>query len=116
MSRSAKRFCSKPTNLWAILIKAESFNALNTIISSIRLINSGLNNRLTSSITEEAATILSEYYEIEQKDVLDALKNMPPTNKIVGYDKQAQLLFDAGILTKQPTKFDDLENYEKIVK
>lgn len=65
---------------------------------------------------EEAAEILAPVFGCETEDVVAAIQEMPPTNKISGYDKQAELLYEAGILEKEPDKFEDLENYDKIVK
>ncbi|MCM1258957.1 MAG: hypothetical protein NC307_14050 [Roseburia sp.] len=65
---------------------------------------------------EETAQILSSLYGVEQSLVSDVLKSMPPQKKVVGYDKQAQLLYQAGILEKEPTKFEDIPNHENIPK
>lgn len=65
---------------------------------------------------QEASQILSSLYGVEQSLVSGVLESMPPQKKVVGYDKQAQLLYQAGILEKEPTKFEDIPNYENIPK
>ena len=65
---------------------------------------------------EETAQILASLYEIEESQVSSVLESMPPQEKVIGYDKQAQLLYQAGILTEEPTKFEDIPNYENIPK
>lgn len=66
--------------------------------------------------TEETAQILSEIFEVEADKIVEALQKMPPQKEMVGYDKQAQLMYEAGILEKEPTKLADLPNYDKIPK
>lgn len=65
---------------------------------------------------EETAQMLSEPFGIESDAILEILQKMPPHKEVVGYDKQAQLMYEAGILEKEPTKFADLPNYENIPK
>lgn len=65
---------------------------------------------------EEAASILSAIFGCGKEDVLHAFEIMPPTDKVKGYDKMAQLLYESEILKKEPAKFESLENYESIVK
>ncbi len=65
---------------------------------------------------EEAAEFLCESFGCDKQLVVEAIKNMPPTEKVIGYDKQAQLLYEAGILKDEPTLFKDLDNYERIPK
>ena len=64
--------------------------------------------------TEEASQILSELYGVEAEVIEKTINEIPPTNKVVGYDKQASLLYEAGILTSEPMKFSELKNYENI--
>lgn len=66
--------------------------------------------------TKEAAQILSEIFGVDEDEVLEVLQLMPPKKEVVGYDKQAQLMYEVGILEKEPTKFADMPNYEKIPK
>lgn len=65
---------------------------------------------------DEASDILAAKFGCEKDDVLHAFEVMPPTDKVKGYDKTAQLLYESKILKKAPTKFESLENYESIVK
>lgn len=65
---------------------------------------------------EETAQILAELYGVEQEEVAGVLAEMPPRKEVVGYDKQAGLLYESGILTKEPGKFESLPNYENIPK
>lgn len=63
---------------------------------------------------EETAEILSNLYGVEKEKILDVLEIMPPRKEVVGYDKQAMLMYEAGILQNEPTKFEDIPNYENI--
>lgn len=69
-----------------------------------------------TSNPEESADVLSAIFGCEKEDVLHAFEVMPPTDKVTGYDKMAQLLYESKILEKEPAKFDSLANYESIVK
>jgi ABC-type nitrate/sulfonate/bicarbonate transport system substrate-binding protein len=65
---------------------------------------------------EECAEILSSLYGVEKEEVKEVLEKMPPKKEVVGYDKQAELLYKTGILNKEPTKFENIPNYENIPK
>ncbi|MBD5522988.1 MAG: ABC transporter substrate-binding protein [Lachnospiraceae bacterium] len=69
-----------------------------------------------SDHAEETAQILASLYGVEEEEVSKVLAGMPPRKEVVGYDKQAELLYEAGILTKEPTKFENLPNYDNIPK
>ena len=57
--------------------------------------------------------ILAKQYNCDVNDVIDLMKNQPPTNKVTGYDKLAQLLYDAKLLSSKQ-KLKDLSNYDSI--
>lgn len=63
-----------------------------------------------------AAADMAPYFGCGEEEIIDAIKEMPPDNKVAGYDKQAQLLYEAGILSSEPDKFESLDNYDDIVK
>ena len=65
---------------------------------------------------KEASQILANIYGVEPEVVENVIGIMPPSMEVTGYDLQAELLYEAGILKKQPTKFVDLHNYNSIVK
>ncbi len=65
---------------------------------------------------EETAEILSSLYGVEKEAILEVLKMMPPRKELVGYDKQAELMYESGILTKEAAKFETIPNYENIPK
>lgn len=65
---------------------------------------------------EETAGILAERYGVDSEDIQNALENLPPHMEILGYDRHAQLLYEAGILTEQPDLFEELPNYDKLPK
>ncbi len=65
---------------------------------------------------QETAEILSSLYNVEPGKILEVLKTMPPNNKLIGYDKQAELMYEAGILKKEAAKFETIPNYEGIPK
>lgn len=64
---------------------------------------------------ERFAEIMAEDYGVDTQVVLEQLKKFPPTDQLNGYDKQAELLYEANILEKEPKKFADLPNYEDLV-
>lgn len=63
---------------------------------------------------EYVAEFLTELYGINYADVLSVLQKLPPTKSLAGYDRHAELLYEAGILTEPPAKFSELPNYEDI--
>ena len=65
---------------------------------------------------ERIAAVLAEEWEIDEDIVLETLMAMPPTLEITGYDKQAQLLYEMGLLENEPKKFEELSNYEALLK
>lgn len=60
---------------------------------------------------EEVAQKIEEDYGLEASVILDAIKEMPPTNKIRGYNILAELLYDVGLIENSPRKFEELDNY-----
>lgn len=66
-----------------------------------------------NSKPEEAAEVLAEYYGVAPEHVTWALKAMPPRMEITNYDTLADLMYEAKILSKPPTKFADLPKYGK---
>lgn len=69
---------------------------------------------LIANDPEGVATTLSPIFELEEEYILTALEEMPPCSEYSGYNKLAKLLFDIGLLEKEPTAFEDLANYEDI--
>lgn len=65
---------------------------------------------------EEAAELLAETFDCDSDLIVKTLKEVPPVKEVTGYDRQAELLYEAGILTKEPAPFSSLENYDEIVK
>lgn len=57
---------------------------------------------------------LSPIFGLEPEYIADALTSCPPTTKYSGYNKLAALLYEIGLVEQQPTKFEDLFNYEDI--
>lgn len=64
---------------------------------------------------EENANLLASQYKCEVADVLDLIKNQPPTDKLTGYNDLANLLYETEMLNK-PLKLEDLPNYDKLPK
>lgn len=60
------------------------------------------------------SNILSPIFGLDAKYIAEALTSCPPTTKYSGYNKLAALLYDIGLVEKEPTKFEDLFNYEDI--
>ena len=65
---------------------------------------------------ERIAAVLAEEWDVDEDIVLETLMAMPPTLEITGYDKQAQLLYEMGLLENEPKKFEELSNYEALLK
>jgi len=57
---------------------------------------------------------LSPIFGLDAKYIADALTSCPPTTEYSGYNKLAKLLYDIGLVENEPTKFEDLFNYEDI--
>ena len=64
----------------------------------------------------EAARVLAEFYEIEARHVEEALIAAPPRLEVYGYDRIANVMYEARLLDKRPTLFRDLPNYDDIPK
>lgn len=64
---------------------------------------------------ERFAEIMAKEYGIDTEIVLEKLAQYPPTNALTGYDKQAELLYSAGILNSEAAKFQDLPNRDDLV-
>ena len=63
---------------------------------------------------EGVAKKLSPIFDLGEEDILFALNTMPPQSQYKGYDKLAQLLYQIGLVEHEPTKFEDLANYNDI--
>ena len=57
---------------------------------------------------------LSPIFGLDAKHIADALTSCPPTTEYSGYNKLANLLHEIGLVEKEPTKFEELFNYEDI--
>jgi len=67
----------------------------------------------------EAARLLSEYYQnLDAAAVEKQIKEMPPNIRFSesAHNKVAEIMYEAGILTKPPKKFNELPNYDTIPK
>jgi ABC-type nitrate/sulfonate/bicarbonate transport system substrate-binding protein len=64
---------------------------------------------------KEAAKILNDTYNVAFDDVLETLLAFPPANVIRGYDKLAELLYEAGILQSRPKPLNELPNYKNLI-
>jgi len=62
----------------------------------------------------EAARILAEFYGIEARHVEEALIVAPPRLEVYGYDRIANVMYEAGLLDRRPTLFRDLPNFDEI--
>ncbi|MBE5936758.1 MAG: ABC transporter substrate-binding protein [Lachnospiraceae bacterium] len=64
--------------------------------------------------TDEVSVFLAERFGVSAELVKEVIETMPPSKFVNNYDLQAKLLYDNGILTSEPTKFIELENYDEI--
>ena len=106
----------KEYSIGSVIVASRDFCKTNADITKAFLGAQEETIEYISKNKEETAEILSNAFGCEKEDVLYALEVMPPTNKVEGYDKMAQLLYEAGILEREPAKFNTLENYDDIVK
>ena len=67
-----------------------------------------------NSKLDHNAQILSELYECDKAEIAGIMESLPPTKEITGYDKLSALMYESGMLNKQPLSFEDLPNYDKI--
>lgn len=63
---------------------------------------------------EKAASAIAETLGVEVTNVLEAFTIMPFTDKFVGYDLQAQLMYEAGIINNEPLLLEEQWNYDDI--
>jgi len=66
--------------------------------------------------TKEVAVLLGEVFDIDPVYIEEALLICPPRLEVSGYDKTANLMYEAGILSETPMKFIDLSYYNEIPK
>lgn len=71
--------------------------------------------RLYQEDPDYVAGFLAEKWEIDPQTVKDAWEKIPLKMEIKGYDKQAQLLYEMGLLENEPKSFEKLDNYEKLM-
>ena len=57
--------------------------------------------------------LLAKQYNCDVSDVIELMKKQPPTNKLTGYDKLAELLYSVNLLSTK-LKLKDLANYNSI--
>jgi len=69
-----------------------------------------------NSHTAEAALLLGKAYDVDPVYVEEALLTCPPRVEVSGYDRIADLMYEAGILSETPVKFIDLSYYNEIPK
>ncbi len=67
-----------------------------------------------NSNLDHNAQILSELYECDKAEISGIMESLPPTKEITGYDKLSALMYESGMLNKQPLSFKELPNYDKI--
>lgn len=61
------------------------------------------------------AGFLAENLEIDPQTIKDAWTKVPLTMEIKGYDEQARLLYEMGLIEQEPKSFDELSNYENLM-
>lgn len=64
--------------------------------------------------SESFAQILADDWDIDVQIVLDTLEVMPPQMEILGYNKQADLLYEIGLLEEETQSFEQLNNYKDL--
>jgi len=62
----------------------------------------------------DTAELLASLYQIDAAHVLIALNSVPFTHRITGYDKQAELIYETGLLHNRPKQLSELLNYENL--
>ena len=67
-----------------------------------------------NSNLDHNAKILSELYKCDNAEILGIMESLPPTKEITGYNKLTELMYESGMLQKQPVAFENLPNYDKI--
>ena len=98
----------------ALIANTQFYNENQDICNAIRKIQNEVIDTWDENF-EENAKILAEQYECEVDDVKDLMKTQPPTDKVTGYNKLTQLLYEVDMLSK-PLKLEDLPNYTSIPK
>lgn len=62
------------------------------------------------------AGFLAEKWEIDPQNIKDAWEKLPLIMEIKGYDKQAELLYEMGLIENSPKSFQELDNYDDLMK
>jgi NitT/TauT family transport system substrate-binding protein len=62
------------------------------------------------------ARALAELYDIDEASIAREIRLYPPSLAVTNYDKTAGILLSLGLLEKEPKKFEDILNYDKIPK
>lgn len=70
--------------------------------------------KLIETDPEGVAEKLSGVFDLDGEYILAALTQMPPRVEYSGYDKLAEIMHEIGLIENEPTKFEDLFNYEDI--
>lgn len=93
--------------------RKDFYNDEPEVVAALRKAQ-GMALDLIKNDPEGVAKKLSPIFDLGEEDILFALNTMPPQSQYKGYDKLAQLLYQIGLVEHEPTKFEDLANYNDI--
>jgi len=98
----------------ALVVTSDEFYKTNKdVVEAFRKAQEDALKMIEADI-EGVATQLADIYGIDSYLVLDALNLLPPSKYVDGYDEQGTLLFEAGLLSSEPQKLSDLDNYNEL--
>ena len=96
----------------ALIANTDFYNENQDICDAVRKVQNEVIANWEKDM-DKNAQLLAKQYDCDVEDVIDLMKNQPPTDKVTGYNDLAQLLYDVDMLSK-PLKLEDLPNYDSI--
>ena len=96
----------------ALIANTDFYNENQDICEAVRKVQNEVIENWKKDM-DKNAQLLAKQYDCDVEDVIDLMKNQPPTDKVTGYNDLAQLLYDVDMLSK-PLKLEDLPNYDSI--
>ena len=96
----------------ALIANTDFYNENQDICEAVRKVQNEVIANWEKDM-DKNAQLLAKQYDCNVEDVIDLMKNQPPTDKVTGYNDLAQLLYDVDMLSK-PLKLEDLPNYDSI--
>lgn len=92
-----------------VCVNSDFYNQHEDIVNAFEEAHNYIVENWMSDL-EHNAQILSNQYDCSTDEVLELMKELPPSMEIIGYDKLADLMYECGMLTQEPHSFDSIIN------